>query len=116
MQLSARQPDGATLRQHLQAAAAASGRADPRLLHQPPAAARALWDAFVELNAGRPVGMAAGAIALGEIEAWQRLHRVRLTPWEVSTLLAMDRATLAEGADQQRDQQRARQARAGKGH
>lgn len=100
MRLAARQPDGASLRQHLQLAAQATGRPDPLLLRLLPGWAAALWAAFIDLAQARPQGMnGAGAIPLAEIEAWQRLHGVRLTPWEVGCITAMDRATLA-AADQ----------------
>jgi hypothetical protein len=95
MRLTKRQADGATVREHLQAAAAATGKADPSLSRSLPRALVWLWQAFCELSAARPVGMAAGAIPGTEIEAWQRLARVTLLPWEVDTLRAMDRAALA---------------------
>lgn len=95
MQLAAAQPDGSTLRQHLQAAAAAGAPPDPRLNSRPPEAAAALYDLFVALNAARPVGMGPNAIPPSEMLAWQQLHGVRLSPWEAETLLAMDRAALA---------------------
>lgn len=99
MQLAARQPDGATLREHLAAVAAQGARADVRLTLKPPPALRALWECFLALHACRPVGMAAGAIPPSEIDAWQRLHGVQLTAWEVETLMAADRAALAAQAD-----------------
>lgn len=34
-----------------------------------------------------------------EIIAWQKAMNVRLTPWEVETLLHLDRAALAEMMD-----------------
>ena len=92
MQLGKQLPGGGTLREHLQAAAAFTGTADPRLAAAPPAGAGLLWLAFCEC--ARPVGMGPGAIPAAEIEAWQRLSRVSLTPWEVDTLRAMDRAAL----------------------
>lgn len=95
MRLSARQPDGATLREHLQAAAASGMRPDPLLLHRPPPACANVWDAFAMLHAARPVGMAPGAITPSEIVAWQQLVGVTLNPWEVETLMAMDRAAMA---------------------
>lgn len=94
MQLSARQADGHSLRQHLQAAARA-GDVDERLVAQPPAAGAQLWEAFAELSASRPAGFGLAAVPHSEIEAWQRLHRVRLTPWEIETIMDMDRAALA---------------------
>lgn len=100
MRLSARQADGTTLRQHLQAAAQATGRPDPALLQRLPAWAGPLWEAFGELAACRPQGMAgSGAIPFSEIEAWQRLHGVRLNAWEVGCITAMDRATLGVAAE-----------------
>jgi hypothetical protein len=29
-----------------------------------------------------------------EIDAWQRVNNVRMTPWELETLIEMDRAAL----------------------
>lgn len=95
MQLMRRQPDGATLRQHLQRAAELTGQPDPRLQRRVPPAGAALWETFCELAAARPAGMGPGAVPMAELQAWQQLHGVRLTPWEVGTLLAMDRAALA---------------------
>jgi hypothetical protein len=95
VQLSTIQPDGSPLRAHLQAAAA-QGRRDPRLSARAPREVAALWDAFVALDASRPIGMAPGPIQPSELLAWQQLHGVRLTQWECDTLLAMDRA--AQGA------------------
>lgn len=96
MNLAHREPDGATLREHLQAAAKATGDTDPRLLRTVPAGCGALWGAFAELNGSRPLGMGAvGAIPLSEVEAWQRLNGVRLSPWEVETIIAMDRASVS---------------------
>ena len=100
MQLAAAQPDGSTLRAHLQAAAAAGARVDARLLSRPPREALALWGAFLDLSAARPMGMTAGAIPPSEVLAWQQLHGVRLSAWEVETLGAMDRAVLVEKGQQ----------------
>jgi len=89
--MCARQPDGSTLRDHLQSAAAA-GRDVPELALDVPPAGAALWQAFVELSGARTPG---AAVHYSEIESWQRLHGVALTPWEVGTICAMDRAVLA---------------------
>lgn len=48
-----------------------------------------MWDVFAALSNTRVPG---GAITNAEIEAWSRLRRMRLTPWEVDTLLACDAA------------------------
>ena len=100
MRLSAREPDGSTLRQHLQHAATATGRVDPQLLRQVPRWAVPLWSAFVELAACRPQGMAgSGAIPFTEIAAWQQLHGVQMSAWEVGSIVAMDHATLGVAAE-----------------
>lgn len=99
MRLSHPQPDGASLRVHLQRAAQATGRPDPLLLQRPPAAATQVWHAFCDLSGRRQPG---GAIALVEIEAWQRLHAAPLTGWEVDCITAMDSAAMATAAELQR--------------
>jgi hypothetical protein len=99
MQLAAKQQDGSTLRQHLQVAARGGERPDPRLFSQAPRAAAALWEAFLTLHASRPSGMGASGIPSSELLAWQQLHGVRLSPWEVDTLRAMDQAALAVAAE-----------------
>ena len=95
MRLHKRLPDGSTNLQHLQAAAAATGRADAALLHQVPSCGAALWDAFCEIASGRQGGMGPQPVPSTEIEAWQRLSGLRLSPWEVDTLRLMDRAAVA---------------------
>lgn len=93
MQLLARQPDGSTLRDHLVAANAD----DERLARPCPKAGASLWAAFVDLSGSRPAGMnGMAAIPPTEIDAWCRLHGVRLSSWEVETLQMMDRAAVAK--------------------
>lgn len=95
MELVQRLPDGATRRDHLLAAAAATGRAEPELLERVPAGASTLWLAFCELSSSRPAGgFSYAAIPPSEVLAWQSLHGVRLTGWEIDTLRAMDGAAL----------------------
>lgn len=96
MRLSVTQPDGATLRTHLQRAHAATGRRDSMLaaVAEPmPESVAKLWDAYRAL-AGTRARSAEGIapIACVEIEAWQRMSGVALTPWEFGTLLLIDRA------------------------
>lgn len=84
--------DGAPVRTHLQRLLQNTGRLDPMLAESlkplPPAIAP-LWDLFAALSHTRALG---GAITYTELEGWQRAHGVRLTSWEVETLMAMDRA------------------------
>lgn len=101
MELGARQPDGATLRTHLQRAYQNTGRADPLLdAEGVPTEMRPLWEAYLTLSATRRTGMGLSPLTLTDIEAWQRLHGVRLTPWELDTLIDIDAASLAALAKQ----------------
>jgi hypothetical protein len=96
VELCARQPDGAPLAQHLLAAQRATGRADERLLARPPAAGAWLWGVFLQLHHARGAGgMGPAPITLPDLQAWQQVYGVRLAPWEVETLQAMDHAALA---------------------
>lgn len=93
-----RQPDGKPLRDHLLSAAAAGATPDPRLTDQPPACCTLLWQAFIDLIGTRPAGLAgAQSIPPSEVLAWQAGRNLRLRPWDLDTLSAMDRATLAVG-------------------
>lgn len=101
MQLSVTQGDGAPLRAHLQRAAAAGTR-DARLVSSQQALPRTLqplWDAFLALRSA-----AKGPVSHSEICAWQQLNGVRLTPWEVETVLCCDRvARETENAPARKD-------------
>ena len=75
---------------------AATGIAPPELEILPvPPGTEALLHAFEQLHAARPAGgFGIAAIPMSEIIAWQQAMGVRLTPWEVETLLYLDRAAL----------------------
>ena len=98
MRLEAVQGDGAPLRTHLERLHQATGELDARLAasRRPlPPALRPLWQLFVRLSHSR---QGEGGIAPSEIEAYGRLHRLRFTGWEVDTLLDIDLAWRAAGA------------------
>lgn len=95
MQLGQKQPDGATLREHLMAAMRQSCRADSRLLQRIPAAAQPLWHAFAQLSRMRSSGFSGpSAISPQDMLAWCQLHGIRFTPWELDTLADMDSALM----------------------
>jgi hypothetical protein len=98
MALAATQADGATLRDHLIAAAKAGADPDPRLSAQPPAGTAELWQVVLALSAQRTEAV---ATPVSEIAAWQALHGVQLSAWEVETVQAADRACAAELRQQQ---------------
>lgn len=84
------------MRTHLHRLAQSTGKVDERLEKRLPRGAESVWRAFLQLSGQRQSGMATNPIALTEIEAWCRLQRVTLTPWELDTLLEMDAAALNE--------------------
>jgi hypothetical protein len=59
-----------------------------------PFAGRRVWSIFLELNATRSIGMAPNPISFGEIEAWSRMHREPVRPFELDMLRALDAAYL----------------------
>lgn len=85
--------DGATLRAHLQRAARNTGERDPRLHVEWPRAGRPLWDAFRRM--GRSMTMnGPGPITPQDILAFQQLHGVRFTAWELDVIDAFDAVAL----------------------
>lgn len=92
--LAKRAPDGATVNDHMAAVARAKGKAvtqSPTL--QPEL--RPLWWTFLALHKARSGnGMGLNPIAYTEIEAWSRLNRTPLDPWEVDVIRALDDAYL----------------------
>ena len=99
--LGRQQSDGCTRRQHLEAAARASGEILPELVPMPiPGGCAAIWSAFVELNARRGSGAFGPLpISLADVDCWQRLMGVALTPWEIETLFLLDSAAMAAQQD-----------------
>lgn len=58
-----------------------------------------LWDSFLLMHGGRGAGMAGpDPIGPAGLLAWQQLHDVQFTPWEIDTLLALDRVALRAAA------------------
>ncbi len=76
----------------------ATGKTPPELDIPPvPRGSSLIIEAFDQLHGTRPSGgFGISPIPLSEIVAWQRVMRVRLTPWEVETILLIDRAAMNE--------------------
>lgn len=109
MRLARRTPDGATYRDHLRVAAQA-GMEVPELDPLPvPAGCEGLLQAFWRLRrAAGSNGMAPNPITFESLVAWQEVHGVRLTPWEVETVVDLDVAALEVIREQQWQQQSAK--------
>ena len=103
VELGAVQGDGATLHEHLIRLWQSTRRVDPKLAawRAPlPTAVAYLWAWFKDLANGTA---AETPISMLEVEAWQRMSGVRLTPWEFDTLRAMDRVALGVITKQRRN-------------
>ncbi|MDA9530330.1 hypothetical protein ACM42_18235 [Bradyrhizobium sp. CCBAU 25338] len=64
-----------------------------------PMAGRRVWSVFLDLTATRSVGMGPAPISFGEIEAWSRLNREPIRPFELTMLRALDAAFLKAAAE-----------------
>ncbi len=62
-----------------------------------------LWRWFLSLHSERQSGFAPCQIPSYQIESWARLNQIRLTPWEVGTLRAMDAACLEASASERKN-------------
>jgi hypothetical protein len=86
-----------TLREHLDSHQRQTGRVHPMLAEAPPLpdGCKALWRDFLELHTTRGAGMAGPLrISYSDIDAYQRVRSVRLSPWDVGAIVAADRAYL----------------------
>lgn len=60
-----------------------------------------VWQVFVKLHGERGAGMSApNPIGSASVIAWQQLHGVRLTPWELSAIEQLDAAFMQHAAEQ----------------
>lgn len=60
-----------------------------------PIAARHVWEYFQQLDRVRQsTGYGFNPISHQEIEAWAKLYRINLHPWEVDAIASMDTAKL----------------------
>ncbi|WP_211440921.1 phage tail assembly chaperone [Collimonas humicola] len=92
--LDERQSDGATLRQHIAIVAKQSGKIPEEYVFPDcPEQLRYLWQLFIDFCESRcNTGYGILPLQYAEIEAWSRLMRCPLTPWEVSVIKRIDGA------------------------
>jgi hypothetical protein len=85
----ARREGGHSIASHYEAVAKVKGLKKPMA---PPLApeVRHLWQTFLELHRTRPTGFGPSPISFFEIDAWQRLKRWPLDPWEVEAIRKLD--------------------------
>lgn len=88
-QLDAREQDGSTTRETLEAYARNNPTAPlPVLLEEVECdlSVRYIFDYWKEVSKLRQLGMELSPISWPELESWKNLKRITLTPWEVDTL------------------------------
>ena len=99
-QLGKRQKDGNTLYDHLRAVWNATGRKPEELeIDDLPPCAVSVLIIFQELSNARPAGLGLAPIGHAGLLAWQQLHGVDLTHWEIETLLDMDQEFMKPRAE-----------------
>lgn len=93
--LNQQQPDGKTLRDHLEAAERSTGRrpADLDVPPLPPACAD-VWQLFLQLRQRSGGGFGPQPLDEPRLLAWCQLHGQRLTSWEVETIFGLDNVWL----------------------
>ena len=110
--LNRREPDGHTLRHHLETAAQqGNGAAILELDDQPdlPYCLTYLWGWFGELAARRQSnGMDVSPIAWREIEAWATLTGRDPKPWEIKALVKLDDLLLNDHHEHQAAKQKSK--------
>lgn len=90
-------PKSGTKREHLEAVAQQLGRLPDALANAPslPAGGEFVWSVFNELHPCRSLGMAGPQpISFVELDAWQRVTGIRLRPFELQAIRAIDFAFL----------------------
>lgn len=94
--LGARQADGSTLREHLQSVERQTGETPQALAEdvECPASMQYLWEYFLMLNVRR--NQQRDAIGNVEVLAWAELNGVRLAPFEMRALDAIEAEYLAD--------------------
>lgn len=86
------------MREHLQVAFERSGKLPARLAEarELPDGLDLLWDDFLELHGSRGSTMAGPArISFMDIDAWQRVNRVTLRPWQIEAIRRADTEFMA---------------------
>lgn len=99
------QEDGKTLREHLESYERQSGRRHPILAEAPelPPGCGSLWGDFMSLHTTRGSnGFGPARISFSDIDAYQRIRRVTLEPWEIDAIRRADAAYIAHHAETHR--------------
>lgn len=83
------------------------GKGPPELDVPPlPREVAGLWRDFLQMDATRPgSGFGVAPIDEARLLAWQQLHRVVLTPWEIDQIQMLDLLALSAYAEEKKNLQ-----------
>jgi hypothetical protein len=97
-----RQPDGATLREHLMKACRQTKIWPDEYREAPcPPCMALVWNWFQDLSARRTGnGYGPNPLSFTEIDTWARLSGITLTPFELQAIVALDAHYLRHRAEQ----------------
>lgn len=79
-----------------------TGKAPPELDIPPvPHELVHVWGYFIEMNRKRQCGMGVSPLADSEILAWERRHRITLTPFEGECIDALDEVFMNSASEKE---------------
>lgn len=94
--LSAKDKNGDSLRDTLEKAKLHTGIiADELIKIDVHPSVMYLWHYFLQLSSSRQSGMAVSPLSYFEIESWQRLSRIEISPFELTVIKALDSAFIS---------------------
>lgn len=105
-ELGKQQQDGESLLTHLELVSEKTGIIHPMLANAPPlpGGCLTLWQDFLELHHSRgSTGWGPQRITFMDLDAWQRVNRVRLSAWDIACIRKCDDIWLGEYAPQPKE-------------
>lgn len=93
------QDDGATLREHYEGLAERTGRSIAEIANLPalPTGAERLWIDFLDLSSARgSTGFGPARISWLDLDAYQRVKRLRFCAWEIDAIRRADNAYMEQ--------------------
>lgn len=94
--------EGQPLREHLESYERQTGQIHPRLAEAPmlPPGCEQLWRDFMDLHGARGfTGFGPARITFVDLDAYQRVQGVRLSPWQIDAIRRADNAYLTHYAE-----------------
>lgn len=104
LQLSEKQTDGCTLREHLTAVYEQSGILDAALIPLEYATELSyIWEWYLDISAGKPSGFGPSRVPPSEYLAWQDLTGIKLSGFELDVLVQIDTLCCTYAGEKKKD-------------